>query len=73
MLRKLGTSPPPTGPHECATATTRCDGDIEVPLDRKNPSSDRISVAFTFLPAKDADGTVAANRGGPMAADAPTR
>ncbi|WP_043628625.1 alpha/beta fold hydrolase [Nonomuraea candida] len=54
--------------HECATATTRCDGSVEVPLDWENPSSERISVAFTFIPAKDADGTVAANRGGPQPA-----
>ncbi|MEV4804351.1 alpha/beta fold hydrolase [Nonomuraea sp. NPDC049421] len=63
-----GAPTPPTGLHECATATTRCDGTIEVPLDWENPSSERISVAFTFIPAKDADGTVAANRGGPQPA-----
>ncbi|MFB4290049.1 alpha/beta fold hydrolase [Nonomuraea sp. ATR24] len=60
--------PPPTGLHECATATTRCDGSIEVPLNWESPSSERISVAFTFIPAKNADGTVAANRGGPQPA-----
>ncbi|WP_283133944.1 alpha/beta fold hydrolase [Rhizohabitans arisaemae] len=63
-----GAPTPPTELHECATATTRCDGSIEVPLDWENPSSERISVAFTFIPAKDADGTVAANRGGPQPA-----
>ncbi|MFI6908737.1 alpha/beta fold hydrolase [Nonomuraea sp. NPDC050394] len=63
-----GTPTPPANLHECATATTRCDGTIEVPLDWESPSSDRISVAFTFIPAKDADGTVAANRGGPQPA-----
>ncbi|MEV0618244.1 alpha/beta fold hydrolase [Nonomuraea sp. NPDC050404] len=62
------TPPPPADLHECATATTHCDGTIEVPLDWDNPSSERISVAFTFIPAKDADGTVAANRGGPQPA-----
>ncbi|MEU1391629.1 MULTISPECIES: alpha/beta hydrolase [unclassified Nonomuraea] len=63
-----GPPSPATGLHECATATTRCDGTIEVPLDWENPFSERISVAFTFIPARDADGTVAANRGGPMPA-----
>ncbi|MBB5084037.1 alpha/beta fold hydrolase [Nonomuraea endophytica] len=56
---------PPTGLHECATATTRCDGSIDVPLDWDDPSSERITVAFAFVPAKDADGTVVANLGGP--------
>ncbi|MDX3108014.1 alpha/beta fold hydrolase [Nonomuraea angiospora] len=63
-----GAPAPPPEPHECANATTRCDGTIRVPLDWENPSSERISVAFTFIPAKDADGTVAANRGGPQPA-----
>lgn len=63
-----GAPTPPAELHECATATTRCDGTIEVPLDWENPSSEGISVAFTFIPAKDADGTVAANRGGPQPA-----
>jgi pimeloyl-ACP methyl ester carboxylesterase len=56
---------PPETPHECATATTRCDGTVEVPLDWSDPSSERITVAFAFIPAKDADGTVVANLGGP--------
>ncbi|MEV4898181.1 alpha/beta fold hydrolase [Nonomuraea sp. NPDC055795] len=60
---------PSTGLHECAAAIIRCDGSIEVPLDWDNPSSsERVTVAFAFVPAKDADGTVAANLGGPGAA-----
>ncbi|MFI6505434.1 alpha/beta fold hydrolase [Nonomuraea typhae] len=52
-------------PHACAHATTRCDGAIEVPLNWDDASSERISVAFAWLPAKAADGTVVANIGGP--------
>ncbi|GAA0941178.1 alpha/beta fold hydrolase [Nonomuraea longicatena] len=58
----------PPGLHECATATARCDGTVEVPLDWDDPSSERITVAFAFVPAKDADGTVVANLGGPSPA-----
>ncbi|MEU7837494.1 hypothetical protein [Nonomuraea sp. NPDC049129] len=59
-----GTPAASTGPHDCANATTRCDGSLDVPLDWENPSSERISVAFAWMPAKDADGTVVANLGG---------
>ncbi|SDJ01447.1 alpha/beta fold hydrolase [Nonomuraea jiangxiensis] len=58
----------PTDLHECASATTRCDGSIAVPLDWDDPSSERISVAFTWIPAKVPDGTVVANLGGPLPA-----
>ncbi|MET8336301.1 alpha/beta fold hydrolase [Streptosporangium canum] len=60
-----GVPTPPHGPHECANASARCDGSIDVPLDWENSSSERISVAFAWIPAKDADGTVVANLGGP--------
>ncbi|NJP98477.1 alpha/beta hydrolase [Nonomuraea sp. FMUSA5-5] len=60
-----GTPAPSTGLHDCANATTRCDGSIDVPLDWENPSSERISVAFAWIPAKEASGTVVANLGGP--------
>ncbi|MFI6394922.1 alpha/beta fold hydrolase [Nonomuraea sp. NPDC050540] len=54
------------GTHECAGATTRCDGSVQVPLDWDDPASQRISVAFAFIPAKNtADGTIVANPGGP--------
>ncbi|GII80037.1 hypothetical protein Sru01_50190 [Sphaerisporangium rufum] len=60
---------PPGEAHPCAAATTRCDGRIEVPLDRTDPRSERITVAFTWLPRKDlsrpAAGTVLADPGGP--------
>ncbi|MFI6900557.1 alpha/beta fold hydrolase [Nonomuraea sp. NPDC050394] len=55
----------PEGLHECATATSRCDGTLQVPLDWGDPASGRITVAFAFLPAARADGTVFANLGGP--------
>ncbi|WP_326823858.1 alpha/beta hydrolase [Streptosporangium sp. NBC_01756] len=54
--------------HECAKATTRCDGEISVPLDWSDPSSERITVAFAWLPRKDAIGTILANPGGPAPA-----
>ncbi|MEW9554967.1 hypothetical protein [Nonomuraea sp. NPDC050783] len=54
-----------TSLHDCANATTRCDGSVDVPLDWENFSSERISVAFAWIPAKDADGTVVADLGGP--------
>ncbi|MFI6503613.1 alpha/beta fold hydrolase [Nonomuraea typhae] len=57
--------PGTTGPHQCANAAARCEGTIDVPLNWEDPSSERISVAFAFLPAEDADGTVFANLGGP--------
>ncbi|MER5643367.1 alpha/beta fold hydrolase [Streptosporangium sp. NPDC002524] len=58
--------------HPCAAARTRCDGEIQVPLDWGDPASERITVAFAWLPRKDASrpasGTVLANPGGPLAA-----
>ncbi|WP_248963522.1 alpha/beta hydrolase [Sphaerisporangium perillae] len=54
--------------HECAKATTRCDGEISVPLDWSDPSSERITVAFAWSPRKDAIGTILANPGGPAPA-----
>lgn len=54
---------------ECAGAVTRCDGTISVPLDWDDPASERISVAFAWIPAKErARGTVLANPGGPAPA-----
>ncbi|MEV0622383.1 alpha/beta fold hydrolase [Nonomuraea sp. NPDC050404] len=54
--------------HECAVADKRCDGRISVPLDWDDPRSERISVAFAWLPRTDrsrpATGTVLANPGG---------
>ncbi|MER6945520.1 alpha/beta fold hydrolase [Nonomuraea sp. NPDC000554] len=60
-----GTPAASTDLHDCRNAATRCDGSIDVPLDWENPSSERISVAFAWIPAKEADGTVVANLGGP--------
>lgn len=58
--------------HECATATERCAGVIEVPLDWADPGSERITVSFAWLPRRDtsrpATGTVLAIHGGPTAA-----
>ncbi|MER6178133.1 alpha/beta hydrolase [Streptosporangium sp. NPDC001681] len=58
--------------HPCASAKTRCDGEIRVPLDWNDPASERITVAFAWLPRKDASrpaaGTVLANPGGPSPA-----
>ncbi|MEU4538476.1 alpha/beta hydrolase [Streptosporangium sp. NPDC023825] len=58
--------------HPCASAKTRCDGEIRVPLDWGDPDSERIAVAFAWLPRKDtsrpASGTVLANPGGPLSA-----
>ncbi|WP_343950662.1 alpha/beta fold hydrolase [Nonomuraea longicatena] len=59
---------PPDGLHECASATTRCEGTIEVPLDWGNTDSERISVAFVWIPAEKAGGTVVGNMGGPLPA-----
>ncbi|MFI7441450.1 alpha/beta fold hydrolase [Nonomuraea indica] len=42
-----------TFPHECAAATRRCDGTLTVPLDWSDPSSERITVAFAWLPARN--------------------
>ncbi|GAA4917206.1 pimeloyl-ACP methyl ester carboxylesterase [Nonomuraea thailandensis] len=59
--------------HECARATARCDGTVSVPLNWSDPSSERIEVAFAWLPATGratgrATGTVVANPGGPLPA-----
>ncbi|SES08676.1 TAP-like protein [Lentzea xinjiangensis] len=66
-----GAGVPPVA-HECATATQRCDGRVEVPLDWTDPGSARISVSFAWLPRRDrsrpAEGTVLAIPGGPTAA-----
>ncbi|MEQ4722677.1 alpha/beta fold hydrolase [Nonomuraea sp. B19D2] len=60
---------PPEPSHECARALSRCDGTLSVPLDWNDPSSERITVAFAWLPAKkDATGTILANPGGPLPA-----
>ncbi|UJW31548.1 alpha/beta hydrolase [Saccharothrix sp. AJ9571] len=73
----VGTATPATptampAAHECATATQRCDGQIEVPLDWTDPGSERITVSFAWLPRLDrsrpAAGTVLAIHGGPTAA-----
>lgn len=59
-------------PHRCARATERCDGEIRVPLDWSDPRSERITVAFAWVPRADttrpATGTILANFGGPSAA-----
>lgn len=58
--------------HECARATQRCEGQIEVPLDWANPGSEPISVSFAWFPRRDrsrpASGTVLTIHGGPAAA-----
>ena len=58
--------------HSCAAATQRCDGTIQVPLNWSDPASERITVAFAWLPRTDmsrpATGTVLANPGGPAEA-----
>ncbi|GAA3600278.1 hypothetical protein GCM10022419_100420 [Nonomuraea rosea] len=55
--------------HECADAVSRCDGTLSVPLDWNDPSSERITVAFAWLPAaRGATGTILANPGGPLPA-----
>ncbi|MEU8356936.1 alpha/beta fold hydrolase [Nonomuraea sp. NPDC048882] len=55
--------------HECAGAAVRCDGTVAVPLDWGNPASERIEVAFAWVPAaKEATGTILANPGGPLPA-----
>lgn len=58
--------------HSCAAATQRCDGTIQVPLNWSDPASERITVAFAWLPRTDmsrpATGTVLANWGGPAEA-----
>ncbi|MFC6579497.1 alpha/beta fold hydrolase [Planomonospora parontospora] len=59
------TSPPA---HPCAAATQRCEGRIRVPLDWGDPASERIEVAFAWVPRKGATSTVLANPGGPLPA-----
>jgi hypothetical protein len=58
--------------HSCATATSRCEGKIRVPLDWSDRDSELIDVAFVWLPRTDttrpAIGTILANFGGPAAA-----
>jgi pimeloyl-ACP methyl ester carboxylesterase len=58
--------------HPCAEATERCDGTVEVPLNWSDPNSERIAVAFAWLPRTDrsrpATGTILANPGGPAEA-----
>ncbi|MFE3453424.1 alpha/beta fold hydrolase [Nonomuraea sp. NPDC059194] len=53
----------------CAQAAERCDGTLEVPLDPANPQGDKLSIAYTWVPAKDrtrqATGTVLVLPGGP--------
>jgi len=60
----------PAGTHECAAATERCDGDVEVPLDWSKPDGEKISVSFAWIPRKDqskpAAGTVFTIHGGPL-------
>lgn len=62
----------PGEPHPCAAAVERCDGTIKVPLDWSDPGSERITVAFAWLPRTDrsrpATGTILANPGGPAEA-----
>lgn len=59
----------PEASHECARAVARCDGTLAVPLDWSNPSSERLEVAFAWIPATErATGTILANPGGPLPA-----
>lgn len=57
--------------HPCSSATSRCEGEIQVPLDWSVPDSERITVAFVWVPRADttrpATGTILANFGGPAA------
>lgn len=57
--------------HPCAAAASRCDGEIQVPLNWSDPDSERITVAFAWVPRSDttrpATGTILANFGGPAA------
>ncbi|RZQ60717.1 alpha/beta fold hydrolase [Amycolatopsis suaedae] len=66
-----GVSSPP-GSHECAEATQRCEGRVDVPLDHADPGRGTISVAFAWFPRRDrskpAEGTVLAVSGGPAPA-----
>nr|BFE87574.1 hypothetical protein GCM10020093_101750 [Planobispora longispora] len=58
----------PPSTHACAAATQRCEGRISVPLDWDDPGSERIDVAFAWVPRKGATSTVLANPGGPLPA-----
>jgi hypothetical protein len=59
------------GTHECAEATERCDGTLEVPLVWDDPDAEKITVGFSWYPRTDqsrpARGTVFVNPGGPAA------
>jgi pimeloyl-ACP methyl ester carboxylesterase len=54
--------------HPCATATERCTGTLEVPLNWDDPGSERITVMFLRIPRHDlstpATGTIMAHFGG---------
>ncbi|SHG24287.1 alpha/beta hydrolase [Streptoalloteichus hindustanus] len=62
--------------HPCARAVTRCDGEIQVPLNWSDPTSERITVPFTWIPhtrtGTPSAGTVAGLPGGPAPALAAT-
>ncbi|GIH98799.1 hypothetical protein Pta02_08080 [Planobispora takensis] len=58
----------PPSTHACAAAAQRCEGRITVPLDWNDPSSERITVAFAWVPRAGATSTVLANPGGPLPA-----
>lgn len=57
------------GTHECAEATERCDGTLEVPLVWDDPDAEKITVGFSWYPRTDqsrpARGTVFVTPGGP--------
>ncbi|MFF5204536.1 alpha/beta fold hydrolase [Streptosporangium sp. NPDC000396] len=71
MTTVLAAVPPPAqaATASCAQATERCDGTLEVPLDPANPAGEKLSIAYTWVPAKDrtrqATGTVLVLPGGP--------
>lgn len=68
-VRRAAAEAGPGALHECAGAVVRCDGTIGVPLDWDDPASERIGVAFAWIPAaKRATGTILANPGGPLPA-----
>ncbi|MFD0888511.1 alpha/beta fold hydrolase, partial [Streptosporangium algeriense] len=55
--------------HSCAGATAPCEGELSVPLDWSNPESEKISVAYLWIPRGDRSRppltTAVANGGGP--------
>ncbi|MFG6199820.1 alpha/beta hydrolase [Nonomuraea sp. JJY05] len=68
-LERVQVRSSPEEPHECARAVARCDGTLAVPLDWSDSSSERIEVAFAWIPAAErATGTILANPGGPLPA-----